>query len=157
MKIRDLFGHKKPLFSFEFFPPKTDAGMTNLEKAVRELGELGPAYVSVTYGAGGSTRERTVGLVTRIQNEMGICAMAHFTCVGSGRVEMAEVLERLVDAGIENLIALRGRSPGGRRDVRAAARWLRPRVGPDRVHSGPVWRSGLRGGRRISRRPHRMP
>jgi methylenetetrahydrofolate reductase (NADPH) len=113
VKIRDLFDRKKPLFSFEFFPPKTDAGMANLEKTIGELGELGPAYVSVTYGAGGSTRERTVGLVTRIQNELGICAMAHFTCVGSGRTEMAGVLDRLVGAGIENIIALRGDPPAG--------------------------------------------
>jgi methylenetetrahydrofolate reductase (NADPH) len=69
--------------------------------------------VSVTYGAGGSTRERTVGLVSRIQDELGICAMAHFTCVGSGRPEMGQVLDRLVGAGIENIIALRGDPPAG--------------------------------------------
>jgi methylenetetrahydrofolate reductase (NADPH) len=113
VKIRDLFALGKPLFSFEFFPPKTDAGMANLEKTIRELEDLTPAYVSVTYGAGGSTRERTVGLVTRIQNELGICAMAHFTCVGSGRPEIRQVLDRLVDAGIENIIALRGDPPAG--------------------------------------------
>ncbi|MBC8133674.1 MAG: methylenetetrahydrofolate reductase, partial [Deltaproteobacteria bacterium] len=113
MKIRDLFSNGKPLFSFEFFPPKTEAGMANLEKAIRELADLNPAYVSVTYGAGGSTRERTVSLVTRIQNELGICAMAHFTCVGSGKTEMGQVLDRLVDSGIENIIALRGDPPAG--------------------------------------------
>ncbi len=113
MKIRDLFASEKPLFSFEFFPPKTDAGMANLEKAIRDLAELNPAYVSVTYGAGGSTREKTVSLVTRIQNELGICAMAHFTCVGSGKTDMGQVLDRLVDAGIENIIALRGDPPAG--------------------------------------------
>ncbi|MES1164360.1 MAG: methylenetetrahydrofolate reductase [NAD(P)H] [Verrucomicrobiota bacterium] len=113
MKIRDLFATSKPLFSFEFFPPKTDAGMANLEKTIRDLSDLNPAYVSVTYGAGGSTRERTVGLVTRIQDELGICAMAHFTCVGSGRTEIAQVLDRLVDGGIENIIALRGDPPAG--------------------------------------------
>jgi methylenetetrahydrofolate reductase (NADPH) len=113
MKIKDQFGGGKPLFSFEFFPPKTDAGMANLEKAISELADLEPSYVSVTYGAGGSTREKTVELVTRIQNQMGICAMAHFTCVGSGRVEIGQMLDRLVDAGIENLIALRGDPPVG--------------------------------------------
>ena len=113
MKIRDLFAAGKPLFSFEFFPPKTDAGMANLEKAVRDLADLGPAYVSVTYGAGGSTREKTASLVTRIQNDLGICAMAHFTCVGSGKTEMAQALDGLVGAGIENIIALRGDPPAG--------------------------------------------
>jgi len=113
VKIRDLFSAGKPLFSFEFFPPKTDAGMANLEKTIRELADLNPAYVSVTYGAGGSTREKTVSLVTRIQKELGLCAMAHFTCVGSGKTEMAEVLDRLVDGGIENLIVLRGDPPAG--------------------------------------------
>jgi methylenetetrahydrofolate reductase (NADPH) len=113
VKIRDLFAAGKPLFSFEFFPPKTDAGMANLEKAVRDLADLGPAYVSVTYGAGGSTREKTASLVTRIQNDLGICAMAHFTCVGSGRTEMAQALDGLVGCGIENIIALRGDPPAG--------------------------------------------
>ncbi|HEY4188435.1 MAG TPA: methylenetetrahydrofolate reductase [NAD(P)H] [Polyangia bacterium] len=113
MKIRDLFSAKKPLFSFEFFPPKTDAGMANLERTIRELADLRPAYVSVTYGAGGSTRERTVELVTRIQNDLGIAAMAHFTCVGATRDEMATVLDRLVGGGIENIIALRGDPPAG--------------------------------------------
>lgn len=113
VKIRDLFTSRKPLFSFEFFPPKTETGMANLERTVRELSELEPAYVSVTYGAGGSTRERTIDIVSRVQNELGITAMAHFTCVGAGRTEMAAVLDRLVAAGIENVIALRGDPPAG--------------------------------------------
>ena len=113
MKIRELFSAKKPVFSFEFFPPKTDVGMANLERTIRELSDLHPQYVSVTYGAGGSTRDRTVELVTRIQNESGICAMAHFTCAGASRAEMAAVLDRLVDSGIENIIALRGDPPAG--------------------------------------------
>ena len=113
MKIRDLFATGKPLFSFEFFPPKTDAGMATLEKTMGELVDLNPAYVSVTYGAGGSTRERTVSLVTRIQNELGLLAMAHFTCVGSGKQEMGQLLDRLVEGGVENIIALRGDPPAG--------------------------------------------
>jgi methylenetetrahydrofolate reductase (NADPH) len=113
VKIRDLFAQKKPLYSFEFFPPKTDAGMANLERTIRELSDLQPAYVSVTYGAGGSTRERTVDLVTRIQKEMGICAMAHFTCVGASRADLAVVSDRMVDGGVENVIALRGDPPAG--------------------------------------------
>jgi len=113
VSIRDLFGRSRPVYSFEFFPPKTDAGMANLERTIRELAELEPGYVSVTYGAGGSTRERTVDLVTRIQRELGILAMAHFTCVGSDRAEMATVLDRLVDGGVRNVIALRGDPPAG--------------------------------------------
>jgi methylenetetrahydrofolate reductase (NADPH) len=113
MKIRDLFQLRKPLFSFEFFPPKTDVGMANLERTIGELADLRPAYVSVTYGAGGSTRERTLALVSRIQDELGLCAMAHFTCVGAGRTEIAATLDRLVAAKVENIIALRGDPPSG--------------------------------------------
>jgi methylenetetrahydrofolate reductase (NADPH) len=113
MKIRDLFSPKRRLFSFEFFPPKTDAGVTKLEETIRELADLEPAYVSVTYGAGGSTRDRTVELVTRIQRDAGICAMAHLTCSGAGRDEIGAVLDRLVGAGIENVIPLRGDPPAG--------------------------------------------
>jgi methylenetetrahydrofolate reductase (NADPH) len=113
VKIRDLFKTGKPQFSFEFFPPKTDEGVANLERTIAELADLTPAYVSVTYGAGGSTRERTIDLVARIQQQHGICAMAHFTCVGAGRTEIAGVLDRLVAGGIENIIALRGDPPAG--------------------------------------------
>jgi methylenetetrahydrofolate reductase (NADPH) len=113
VSIRDLFGRSRPVFSFEFFPPKTDAGMANLERTIGDLADLDPAYVSVTYGAGGSNRERTVELVTRIQGDLGIRAMAHFTCVGSSRAELAEVLDRLAEGGIRNIIALRGDPPAG--------------------------------------------
>jgi methylenetetrahydrofolate reductase (NADPH) len=113
MKIRELFATGRKLFSFEFFPPKTEVGATNLEKTVRELADLQPAFVSVTYGAGGSTRDRTVELVTRIQKSDGICAMAHLTCIGAGRTEIAAVLDRLIEGGIENVIALRGDMPAG--------------------------------------------
>ena len=114
MKIRDLFGRPdRRVFSFELFPPKTEAGVATLERTIRELGELSPSFVSVTYGAGGSTRERTVEIVSRIQREAGICAMAHLTCVGAGRTEIAAVLDRLVGEGIENIMALRGDPPEG--------------------------------------------
>jgi methylenetetrahydrofolate reductase (NADPH) len=114
MRIRDLFGNpNRHVFSFEFFPPKSEAGVATLERTIRELGELAPSFVSVTYGAGGSTRERTVEIVSRIQREAGLCAMAHLTCVGAGRQEIAAVLDRLVDEGIENIMALRGDPPEG--------------------------------------------
>lgn len=112
MKISDLFSSNRRLFSFEFFPPKTDAGEAALEKAVGELEELQPAYISVTYGAGGSTRDRTIDLVSRIQKK-GITAMAHLTCVGATKDEIGAVLERLSAAGIDNIIALRGDPPAG--------------------------------------------
>jgi methylenetetrahydrofolate reductase (NADPH) len=113
MKICDLFRSGRPVFSFEFFPPKTDQGTETLERTIRELSDLAPGYVSVTYGAGGSTRDKTVGLVTKIQTVDGITSMAHLTCVGAGRTEIAAVLDRLVEGGIENVIALRGDPPAG--------------------------------------------
>jgi methylenetetrahydrofolate reductase (NADPH) len=114
MQIRDLFARTdRRVFSFEFFPPKTEAGVATLERTIRELGELSPSFVSVTYGAGGSTRERTVEIVSRIQRESGICAMAHLTCVGAGREEIGGVLDRLIGEGIENVMALRGDPPEG--------------------------------------------
>jgi hypothetical protein len=113
MKIRELFQSGRRLFSFEFFPPKTDAGATTLAKTIGELSDLQPAFVSVTYGAGGTTRDRTVELVTRIQKGDGLTAMAHLTCVGANRDEIAAVIDRLVDGGIENIIALRGDPPPG--------------------------------------------
>ena len=113
MKIRDLYGPQRRVFSFEFFPPKTDKGLATLERTVGELRDLSPGFVSVTYGAGGSTRDRTIELVSRIERHEGITAMAHLTCVGAGRAEIAAVLDRLCSAGIENVIALRGDPPAG--------------------------------------------
>jgi methylenetetrahydrofolate reductase (NADPH) len=103
----------KRVFSFEFFPPKTDAGVANLERTIRELSDLDPSFVSVTYGAGGSTRGRTLELVQWIQREARITAMAHLTCVGSTKEEIGGVLDRLTEAGIENIMALRGDPPAG--------------------------------------------
>jgi methylenetetrahydrofolate reductase (NADPH) len=113
MKVRDLFGGERRVFSFEFFPPKTDVGMATLEKTIGELRDLAPSYVSVTYGAGGSTREKTVALVGRIQRETGILAMAHLTCVAHARDDIAAIVDRLIDAGVENILPLRGDPPAG--------------------------------------------
>jgi methylenetetrahydrofolate reductase (NADPH) len=121
MKIKNLFGSGRRLFSFEFFPPKTEAGAASLEKTIRDLADLAPSFVSVTYGAGGSTRDRTVELVSRIQSVHNITAMAHLTCVGSGRSDIAAVLDRLVSAGIENVISLRGDPPVGQTQFQVAA------------------------------------
>ena len=103
----------EPVFSFEFFPPKTPAGEENLYKALSELRSLEPAFVSVTYGAGGSTREKTIEIVKRIKDEWGLEAMAHFTCVGATVPELRATLDEMQEAGIENVLALRGDPPAG--------------------------------------------
>jgi len=113
MKIANLFQRPAPVVSFEFFPPKTAEGVDTLYRTVEELRGCRPSFVSVTYGAGGSTRDRTLELVTRIQRELGITTMAHLTCVGSTRAELEETLHRLVDGGIRNVLALRGDPPKG--------------------------------------------
>jgi methylenetetrahydrofolate reductase (NADH) len=111
MRISERLASGALCFSFEFFPPKTDDGVTHLFEALRELGELEPAFVSVTYGAGGSTRQRTVEIATRIKRETGIEPMAHLACVGHTRGEIAEVLNRVSEAGVENVLCLRGDPP----------------------------------------------
>jgi methylenetetrahydrofolate reductase (NADPH) len=107
---------EEPVFSFEFFPPKTDAGERVLGLALESLRQLDPAFVSVTYGAGGSCRDRTLELTKWIKQELGIEAMAHLSCVGSTREELTAVLDEMRDAGIENILALRGDPPRGETD-----------------------------------------
>ncbi len=113
MKIRDLFEQGEPVISFEFFPPRSAEAETQLASALEKLRPLKPSFVSVTYGAGGSTRDRTVQLVSSIRRDLGIEAMAHLTCVGSTRDEIARVLARLAEEGIENVLCLRGDPPKG--------------------------------------------
>jgi methylenetetrahydrofolate reductase (NADPH) len=113
MRIDSLLSRGEPVFSFEFFPPKTEAGDRALLATLEELRPLRPDFVSVTYGAGGSTRERTVELVTYIQDSLGITSMAHLTCVGSSREELSGILDRVEAAGVSNVIALRGDPPVG--------------------------------------------
>jgi methylenetetrahydrofolate reductase (NADPH) len=113
MRIVDKLGGKSPAISFEFFPPKDQEGVDRLFATVAELAPFAPAYVSVTYGAGGSTRQLTVELVGRIQRDVGIEAMAHLTCVGAPQSELAAVLDQLQQAGVSNVIALRGDPPKG--------------------------------------------
>ncbi len=116
--IRDIHARKaalrQPVISFEFFPPKTDEGdRTLLEKTIPALKELQPDYCSVTYGAGGGTREKTLGIVDRIQREHGLTAMSHLTCVNATAEELREVLLEARQRGIHNILALRGDPPGG--------------------------------------------
>ena len=115
----------EPIFSFEFFPPKTDAGERVLGLALESLRQLDPAFVSVTYGAGGSSRSRTLELTKWIKQELGIEAMAHLSCVGSTRDELIATLDDMRDAGIENILALRGDAPRGETEWRAHPDGLR--------------------------------
>ena len=113
MKITDILKKEKFIFSCEFFPPKTDEALAGLFDTVRGIKDLRPGYISVTYGAGGSTRQKTLEIVSKVKNEIGIESMAHLTCVGHSRAELKEILDRIRDSGIENVIALRGDPPKG--------------------------------------------
>jgi methylenetetrahydrofolate reductase (NADPH) len=113
MRIDEILAAGGPVFSFEFFPPKTDAGERNLYAALAELQTLEPSFVSVTYGAGGSTREKTIEIVKRIREHYGLEAMAHFTCVGATVPELRATLDEMDGAGIDNVLALRGDPPAG--------------------------------------------
>lgn len=114
MRIDQLLeSSKEPQFSFEFFPPKSEEGDRNLLAAVEQLVPLEPSFISVTYGAGGSTREKTIEIVSRIRNDFGIEAMPHFTCVDSTVDELRATLDQMVELGIENVLALRGDPPQG--------------------------------------------
>jgi methylenetetrahydrofolate reductase (NADPH) len=111
MRIADLFQKDSPVVSFEFFPPKTEKGYAPLYRTIEALRRLEPAFVSVTWGAGGSTQQRTSDLVIRIQQDAGITAMAHMTCVGSSAETISQSLDRLAAGGIENVLALGGDRP----------------------------------------------
>jgi methylenetetrahydrofolate reductase (NADPH) len=118
MKIRDLLKARKgPLFSFEFFPPKTPEGEEALFRTMEELKVFRPAFVSITYGAMGSTRDRSVLWAKRIL-DLGLNALAHLTVAGQSQEEVAGVLDRFVEAGVENILALRGDPPQGERVFR---------------------------------------
>ena len=116
--IRDIYAAKRairqPVISFEFFPPKTNEGDRNLfEKTIPALSQTKPDFCSVTYGAGGSTRDKTFMIVDRLQREHKLTALAHLTCVNHTRDEVRMVLEKIRALGCKNILALRGDSPGG--------------------------------------------
>ncbi len=113
MRITDALSTTRPFFSFEFFPPKDEEGSKQLFATIETLQPLRPAFISITYGAGGSTRARTVALAKQIQNEIGLTVVAHVTCVGSTRAELRSLFDDLARAGIENVLALRGDPPKG--------------------------------------------
>lgn len=116
MLVKDILARRQPSCSFEFFPPKTDEGWERLFVSIAELRHLKPAYVSVTYGAGGATREHTHNLVVRIQKETDLTVISHLTCVGHTRDEIFTIVERYQQHGVENILALRGDPPRGQDD-----------------------------------------
>jgi methylenetetrahydrofolate reductase (NADPH) len=128
MRIDECLGKgAKPCFSFEFFPPRTEEGERNLAAALDELSGMDPSFVSVTYGAGGSLTERqkTIDIVSRIKADFGLEAMAHFTCVNATVEELRATLDTMRDAGIENVLALRGDPPAGENEWTATEGGLR--------------------------------
>lgn len=113
MHIRDVYNQGRTVFSFEFFPPKTEKTSEQLTRSIQELEKLGPDAVSVTYGAGGSTRELTHELVQHILKTTSLTVVCHFTTVGTTKDETARILDKYVESGVENIMALRGDPPGG--------------------------------------------
>ena len=111
--VKELLAGGRPSFSFEFFPPKTDEGEQILWQAIRELEPLEPTFVDVTYGAGGGTRHRTLAVVKRIAEQTPLTVVAHLTCVGADVQELRTVARDFANAGIRNVLALRGDMPGG--------------------------------------------
>lgn len=116
-RIPDLLHGPGPAFSFEFFPPKSDAAQDQLWEAVRRVEQVRPAFVSVTYGAGGSTQDRTVRITERISQETGLLALGHLTCVNASVSQLRAVIGQYAAAGVQDILALRGDPPGG--DLRA--------------------------------------
>ncbi len=111
MRIGDILKHINTSISFEFFPPKTPEGEELLFKTIKDLERLNPTFVSVTYGAGGSTRERTIRVVKRIHEQCNLTVMAHLTCIGHSKKEIVDILKGYREIGIQNILALRGDIP----------------------------------------------
>ncbi len=116
MRIDEILNSTRPCFSVEFFPPKTDEGRETLFETVEVLRQLEPAFFSVTYGAGGATREGTLETTRAIRDQYEVEAMAHLSCVGETAESLREIIDRISDAGIENILALRGDPPRGQTD-----------------------------------------
>jgi methylenetetrahydrofolate reductase (NADPH) len=116
MRIDGILAERRPVFSFEFFPPKTEEGLVNLRETLAVLSDDAPDFVSVTYGALGSTRDTTIDIVKWIKQDLGIEAMAHFTCVGATVDELRATLDEIEAAGVDNVLALRGDPPAGQEE-----------------------------------------
>jgi methylenetetrahydrofolate reductase (NADPH) len=121
MRICDQLKAGRPTLSFEFFPPKDEIGFWDLYRTIESLKPLDPTYVSVTYGAGGSTRRKTIDLVSRIKSDIGIEPMAHLTCVGADQSELSRVIDELRARDVQNILALRGDPPEGQSTFTPAA------------------------------------
>jgi len=113
LRLTEIYAKHAPAISVEFFPPRTPEGEADLAARIPEIARLRPAFCSVTYGAGGSNRDRTLAWVRRVKNEFGLEVMCHLTCVGQSRAEIDQVLAQLREDGVENIIALRGDPPKG--------------------------------------------
>lgn len=113
MKIKDMLNQKKFTLSFEVFPPKREGNLENLYATIKELAESKPDFISVTYGAGGSTREKTIEISSKVRNEFNMEVLAHLTCVQSTKKDIAGILDALKDKNVENILALRGDPPEG--------------------------------------------
>jgi methylenetetrahydrofolate reductase (NADPH) len=118
MRIDEILESRRPVFSFEFFPPKTEEGQRTLGLALGQLQDDRPSFISMTYGAGGSTRNATVELTKWIKNDLGIESMAHLSCVGEPTERLIELLGEIQAAGVENVLALRGDPPRGETEWR---------------------------------------
>ncbi len=118
MHISQILGKKQTTISFEFFPPKNEEASEDLFRNIQELSQMNPAYVSVTYGAGGSTRDLTHDLVVKLQEQTGLTIVSHLTCVGSTKDEIREILKRYEKSGIHNIMALRGDPPKGQTEFK---------------------------------------
>ena len=116
MNINKIFDKNKVAISYEFFPPKSEKASEKLFENIQKLMPFGPAYVSVTYGAGGTTRDLTHDLIVKIQKETNLTVVSHLTCVGSSKAEIGTILDRYNENGITNILALRGDPPKGQED-----------------------------------------
>ncbi|QDU60207.1 5,10-methylenetetrahydrofolate reductase [Planctomycetes bacterium Pan216] len=125
MKIAELFSHGRCRISFEVYPPKKQEGLEHLYQVVGELCSFDPGFISCTYGAGGSTRDRTLEIITEIRQRYGVPTTAHFTCVGSTVEEIRAWLTRATELGVENIMALRGDPPKGEAEFKAVEGGLR--------------------------------
>ena len=123
--IAPLFGQNRPVRSLEFYPPKDDAGVAALRQTAAALQGVAPDFVSVTYGAGGSTRERTAQVSGLLKNELGFTVMPHLTCVGHSRAELNDIADRIHGDGFRNIMTLRGDPPKGATEFKATADGLR--------------------------------
>src|SRR5215212_8301328 len=123
--LSELFAQKRPVRSLEFFPPKDEAGVEALRATAAALKRMSPDFVSVTYGAGGTTRDRTAQVSAMLRDEFGFTVMPHLTCVGHSRDELGDIADKIHEGGFRNIMTLRGDAPKGSTEFQVAANGLR--------------------------------